>query len=570
MKDKTGPVEAAKAAGGTARRWRGLVVRWLAAGASAAMLWGAFPPSEQSESAWVALVPLILVACYTPAGAAFRWGWLTGFLYWLSSLLWLLRLGQTGTIWPLAVLGWLGLAAYLALYVGAFTMATAFVLHLNDDRTSREGGEGRIPFGSRMRGIGMIFCVPLLWVGFEYLRSVLFTGFPWNALGVSQFRNLPVIQVAEWGGVYAVSGVIVVLNMSLAMMIRRFALRCRHPARRREIQFELMVGLATVATCWSVGLHVLKRERRRVEECHEVRVACVQPNIKQEKKWSPEDAAEILDRLESLTTSVTRDVENLPDLVVWPETAVPGLAMDETSRAGALVRKLAARGAPLLVGGMEVEQRGGGELWYNSSILFDGQAAVAGRYRKQHLVPFGEYLPFESVVPLIKRLAPLGFSCEPGREPTVFRLSSPPVGFCALICFEDIMPYLSRRAVRAGAKLLINQTNDAWFDPSSASLQHMSHCVFRCVENRVPAVRSANTGVSAFISRTGQFRDIVNSGGRLTRFKWCREKSLSVPAGEPRRTFYTRYGDTCFALPCGVFAAIALALAVRHTRRMRP
>jgi len=554
------------------RRW-GMLLRWLAALASAAMLWGAFPPSEQAEAAWIGLVPLILLACYTSPASAFRWGWLTGFVYWLASLFWLLRLGGTGTVWPLAALGWMGLAAYLALYIGAFSMTASFVLQLNDmgSRDPADGPEqeeGR-PRAARLRGVGVVFCVPLLWVGFEYLRSVLFSGFPWNALGISQFRNLPVIQIAEWGGVYAVSGAVVLLNAAFAMMIRRFLARCRQPARRREIQVELMAGLTVVAICWSVGLHVLRREHRRADDFHEVRVACVQPNIKQTKKWDPSDADKILDRLEFLTASLTRSTNQLPDLIVWPETALPGLVMDSAGPSGRLARELAGRGAPLLVGGMEREVRGYEDLWYNSSILFDGQGTPVARYRKQHLVPFGEYLPLESFVPAIKRMAPLGFSCEPGREPTVFQLGSPPVQFGVLICFEDIMPYLSRRAVRAGAKLLINQTNDAWFDPSSASLQHMSHCVFRCVENRVPAVRSANTGVSAFISRTGRFQDLVSSGGRQRCFEGFREEGVMVPVGKPRWTFYTRYGDACFALPCGIFAAIALVLAIRQARRRR-
>jgi len=150
----------------------------------------------------------------------------------------------------------------------------------------------------------------------------------------------------------------------------------------------------------------------------------------------------------------------------------------------------------------------------------------------------------------------------------VFRLDSPAVRFSTLICFEDTVPRLARRAVRNGARLLINQTNDAWFEDTALAEQHMSHCVFRCVENRVPAVRCANLGVSCYIGRSGVLdmmtRRLIESGEVLSTA--YRVDSVTVP-GDTALTFYSRYGDVPFALPCGILALGSLMLLLAKSRR---
>jgi apolipoprotein N-acyltransferase len=210
-------------------------------------------------------------------------------------------------------------------------------------------------------------------------------------------------------------------------------------------------------------------------------------------------------------------------------------------------------------------------LYCNSAFLFTPGTNTVQVYRKKHLVPFGEYLPFDKTFTVLQRWAPIGFSCSPGREMTVFELGAgeagargEPMRFSVLICFEDVFPYLAREAVQAGARFLVNQTNDAWFDGSHAHVQHMSHCVFRCVENRVPAVRCANSGVSCFIDTIGYIEDeeVLERTGWGLGLQGFKVSRLRVPPGDKGPTFYARHGDLPFAAPCGWLAGALFLLVV--------
>ena len=552
-------------------------LRTTAIVSSGVLLACAFPPFEEAVGAWFGLIPVIFLARHTPPRRAFFWGLGAGSVFWLISLSWLLRLAATGGPFVPVVFGWLLLAGYCALYVGAFTMTAAWWFDLLTRRL-----DGRpLPAASN---VGLVVVLSLLWVGFEYLRSRLFTGFPWNTLGVSQYRNLAVIQVAEWGGVYAVSFVMMMMNAGIGLTILHLAQGWRRPSRtRRRVHVELMLGLLVFALCWMHGLRAVRRLEAAGEEgSTEWRVAAIQPNVGQLTKWTPEFEREIHRTLEEQTDYAA---QFSPGLIVWPETAVPGDVLGD-SPSCRLIERLSDHGAPLLVGAMEAVVENGEDHYYNSAFLFDRDGRLIGRYRKQHLVLFGEYLPLDRYLPILKTLAPLGISCSAGKTGTVFRLPARPrsptesgkeqeteVRFSSLICFEDAFSELARRAVRNGARVLINQTNDGWFDgwlaPGWAARQHLSHGVFRSVENRVPSIRSANTGVTCFIDSTGRIRDIY----QLERERWKMRVSgftvhaVTVPDAKMTPAFYTRYGDVPFALPCGVAAALAFILAVVDERR---
>jgi apolipoprotein N-acyltransferase len=199
-------------------------------------------------------------------------------------------------------------------------------------------------------------------------------------------------------------------------------------------------------------------------------------------------------------------------------------------------------------------------VYFNSSFLFDPERGLTQTYAKQHLVIFGEYIPLDDVYPWLRRLAPIEESFTAGSVQTVFRLDTSPRAFAVLICFEDTVAALARRAVRAGARLLVNQTNDAWFDPSWASRQHMLQCVFRCVENRVPAVRSTNTGITCYIDRTGRVIASLPPTRGQNQPPECLAQTVLLPGPEMPLTFYTRHGDW-FAWVCLGLAALALLAA---------
>ncbi|MBM4142228.1 MAG: apolipoprotein N-acyltransferase [Lentisphaerae bacterium] len=528
---------------------RGTALRALAASASGLLLAGAYPPFRSGESAWLAFVPLLVMARFTRPREAFRWGFLSGLTFWLLTLSWLLRLWQTGQMpvaaAPAVALGWLALAAYCALYTGAFAMLAAWIFGL----TGLE---------NRARNVGLVLLLPVLWVGLEYGRAELCTGFPWNQLGVSQFRNLAVIQVAEWGGVYAVSAVVMALNAALALTVLRLIAVYREN-RPRRAHFELMAGLLAAALCWMHGMRAAPRARAERARGAAVRVAAIQPGIAQERKWPAGYAEEIHARLRYLTELVAQGTR--PDLIVWPETAVPGFAALPDDESGRLARELAEAGPPILAGTMDVVFAGGRELWFNSAILFEAGGVASQVYRKRHLVPFGEYIPFDDAIPALKRVAPLGFSCAAGATSTVFRLASPPVTFSTLICFEDTVARLARRSVLNGAGFLVVQTNDAWFDRTPGPVQHLSHCVLRCVENRVDAVRAANTGVTCMIDAAGRVETIAADDYALAAMAGKTSEVRARPPGAAP-TFYTRVGDWGFAIPCAAVTAALLGAAI--------
>jgi len=270
---------------------------------------------------------------------------------------------------------------------------------------------------------------------------------------------------------------------------------------------------------------------------------------------------------------LTRGVLALePDLIVWPETAMPVPSQNwaDDIRQVPAWRRVAELlpvddDAALLIGTMAIEGPPRPRL-YNAALLVDGPNGVRGAYAKQHLVPFGEYVPFESRFPALGALSPMGWSCSPGLRPVVFELTAGRT-FAAMICFEDVFPDLVRRLVRAGARALVNLTNDAWFDGSAAAEQHLSHSVLRAVENRVQVVRAANTGVSGFIDRTGriQARIAPDERGGPVSATLLSGVELPPPGSPPTR--YTRLGDWALAAPCALATGAVLLLALIPPRR---
>ncbi|MBL7114293.1 MAG: apolipoprotein N-acyltransferase [Kiritimatiellae bacterium] len=535
-----------------------LFTLWRLAGAlsSGFILAAAFPPAGEWESAWVGLIPLILVARFSLPRHAFSWGFLAGCVFWLPSLSWLLRLSANGGPVFLVGLGWILLSGYCALYMGLFLCLISWGL-----RRLLGSGSPQTSGAIAWRRLLSLVMIPVIWVATEYMRSTLLTGFPWNALGVSQYGNLSVVQVAAWGGVYAVSAVVVIMNTALALTC--LDLFGRTQEKRRRFRPELATGLLLCLACWISGTRTVATLRtQRVEP--EVRVAAVQPAVVQAEKWEARTVENIFERLAGQTRLA---LIASPQLVVWPETALPGpLPHDEQS--ARFAAELAGEGVPILVGAMEVSQLESEVCCWNSSFLYGVDGVIMGRYRKKHLVPFGEYIPFDRLIPSLQRWAPLGVSCVPGERMKVFSLPGTQVRLSPLICFEDVFPELSREAVQAGANLLINQTNDAWFDGSSGSVQHMSHAIFRCVENRRPMVRASNTGITCHIDRTGKARILLGSDedAELPGFAVY---GVSIPTDTSGSTVYTRFGDWGFALPCVILMFIQMGIMVRESRLSR-
>ena len=515
------------------------VLPWGAAVLSGLLLFAAFPPLGWQDAAWIALIPLVLGVRGVSLRRAAMLGFLAGAAFWIPSIAWLRYVTRPG---------WIGLALYCSFYMIPFAWVAAY-------------GMKRWGSGGSFTNIGQMLLGVAVWIGFEYLRSILFTGFPWNQLGVSQYRNIPIIQVARWGGVYAVSALVVWINMAIALTLLRYVETRDRWSRRAHP--ELMLGFLAVVVAVVQGWRSVRMEHVPTES---LRVAIVQPLIPIAWYYMPEQHDVIRERLEHFSTTALR--AGTPDLLIWPETAIP----DElrTSQASYdMVAALASRGVPILTGSIDTEWTDEGPRYFNSSFLVDTNGIVVKGYDKRHLVMFGEYVPLQAIMPWLRAITPITESFTPGSSSSVFRLERPDVSFSVLICFEDTVSSLARESVRNGARLLVNQTDDGWFDAHVEPLQHMMHCVFRCVENGVPAVRAANTGVSCAIDRRGRVYDVLDDGFGDTFIAGFRFTSVEVPGQDMPLTFYTRHGDL-FARLCALAAmAFLICMGIERKRAGR-
>lgn len=519
------------------------LARHAAAAASGLLLATAFPPLEWGWAAWIALVPLLAAVRGGGVRAAARLGFLAGAAFWLPSIFWLTRV---------TVVGWALLSLYCALYTVPFAVCAAWL--------TRPGAEEAPAW--RLRALLILTAA---WTGFEFLRSVLFTGFAWNPLAVSQYRNLMLIQHAEWGGTAAVSALVAWVNVTAALALLGFA---RRRAGAVRFQPEVSLGLLVVVLAAFGGWRLLARVP---EPDARARLALVQPAVPQYAKWDEAFVDRLYADLRTLSVAAARGD---PDLLVWPETAVPD-ELRASDAACDVVRAATSNGVTLLAGAIDGERTDAGEaLYYNTSFLLAPGLRILDKYDKQHLVIFGEYVPLARWLPFLKTFTPIVYYITPGRVPTVFRTERPPGAFSVMICFEDTVAALARDFVRRGARMLITQTNDAWFDPSSGSRQHMLHCVFRCVENRVPVARCSNSGVTCWIDATGRIGgDKGESGGSLPTGRSDGAAPQGFLAAEvPYRatpgpaTFYTRHGDV-FGWAMAAAALLSLAAALWPARR---
>ena len=548
------------------------VFKSVAALISALLLWSAFPPSSQSASAWVAWVPLMLIIRNSSPKHAFGWAWLSGTLFWCATLSWFPAIIKNGGPWILVVLGQVALAAWCALFFGAFAFASA--------RVWDWAGTG----SSMKRILAVTLIDPLLWAGTEYLRGKLLTGFAWNFLGVSQVNNLPVLQIASVLGVYGVSALIILFNGAIASIVSRTAEPFLARLKRQPFEApnfkerllrsaESLLPLACVLFCWVWGFNRINFWTRTEQTHPQWRIAIIQPNIPcyfNNNKELIQQQREVFNEQNQMVKLAN------PDLTVWSETSVPYLMPENPSALTFVKRGAVHTGSPILAGVMEGEKTPvsrsapEGVHYYNAAWLFDRDGKPLSMYRKQHLVPFGEFIPLDKTFPILQKLAPTGVSCMPGKAPSVMKLTranGDTLHIGALICFEDTIPDLSRHAVRAGARILALVTNDAWFNGSIEPVQHLHQAVFRSIENGVPMVRCANSGVSATVDPVGRTSALTSSKQQAD-FHGFLVRPLHVPT-TPLPALYTVCGDFLLAIPGMILVIIIMSATWFHGSGLR-
>lgn len=491
-----------------------------------------FPSTDAGFLAWFGLVPLLLAVRGRSVREAFGLGWLFGLVLYLIVLYWISpTISNFTRITPmLAHLLLLLLVAVVGLFTAGFAAAVEWIA---------------------AAGISRVIAAPLVWVVIEYSRSYIPAAFPWALLGYSQYGVEPVIQIADIGGVYLVSATLVFINAVLAEV-------ATDGPRRHGLLLTASAAVVVIVFGYGSLRAASVADRLGSQPAASLRVGLVQGNIRQDRKWDRSFEEEILATHLALTR---RAIDDGAGLVVWPEAAVP-FALRLDPRAAQLVDLSRASGARLLVGAPGIEVLGP-RLYrqYNRAWLIDPEVGLAGSYDKIQLVPFGEYVPFGWLLWWVDQAVQAIGNFGRGSEYVVFELPADvgaggdvAIGVSSLICYEGIFPALTRNFVAAGARLLVNISNDAWYGRTSAPHQHLAMAAVRAVENRVPVVRATNTGVSAFVDAVGRIR------GRTPLF----EEAVAVDDVVIADTFslYRTLGDW-FVYLCMIAVAALAALRMR-------
>jgi apolipoprotein N-acyltransferase len=488
---------------------------------SGLLLTAAFPPGNLSWAAWIAFIPLLMSLEGVSGRQAFTLGLAFGLAHNLTLVYWVVFVMEHYGNLPVPVS--LGILVLFAVYLAVFPALFSF-------------------FFSLFRGPFTSFQAAGLWVALEFVRANALTGFPWCLVAHTQYLHLPVIQIADLVGAYGISFLILLTNATVYRLIFR--------QNSRKIRTEATATLLLVVLTFAYGYYRLSEQRT---PSGSIKVALVQGNIDQSIKWNPSNQAGTIQIYRNLTLS-SRPLA--PDLVVWPETAVPLFFQEGGKLAQEVLATAEEIHAYLIFGSPAYGLEGKSIHYYNRAYLVSPQGKVIEYYDKIHLVPFGEYVPLQRYLPFIHRLVVSAGDFRSGQKS--MPLSFPKAKAGILICFESIFPELGRAMTKNGAQLLVNITNDAWYGMTSAPYQHFSMAVFRAVENRRPLVRAANTGFSAFIDRHGKITQVSDL---FTKAMLCREVAL----GGPSLTVYTRYGDF-FALSLLVLTLIQIGYVLYYSR----
>lgn len=498
----------------------------VAALASGVLLALSFPKYGHPAIAFIALVPLYVAlsgwngqpgkAPGVSTGTGFRLGLMAGFIHFAGTVYWTGATVQTfgGLPLPVAVFVTGLLVLYMATYVALASAASAIFIR-------------------RFGFVGLLLS-PATWVAAEYTRGFLFGGFPWIPLGNTMVTMLPLVQLASVVGVYGLSAFVALINVG-------FAVTALATGRRRVLAIAATLVMLLSASVWGGQ----RMATNRLTQGAPIQVGLIQGNIAQVDKWNPARADMIVDRYVQLTRQA---IANGAQFVLWPESATPFIFQDDPG--ADLIRSMVRQTAtPLLFGSDEVE-RGTPNRFYNSAYMLDTAGSTAAVYRKIHLVPFGEYVPFQRALFFVAPLVEAVSAFTAGERVTMLPVREHMIS--TAICYEVTYPSQAREAVRQGSELLTTITNDAWYGTSSAAYQHFEMAAMRAVEQGRYLVRAANTGVSGIIDPYG--RVLI----RTTLFE------TAAVVGEARfvqeRTLYARIGDVVPQLAT-LITVLALAVA---------
>lgn len=573
--------------------------RILAAVLAGIALAFSFVPFDEAWMVW-GWMWLLLPLLWTVKGKrrslrGFGLAWLAGMGFWVINLKWL------GTVtWP----GALALSAYLSAYFGlfgAFASGPANPCRVEYERAKTIRDRAR----QSLRSLGYATLLGGFWCGLEWVRGWLMTGFGWNGLGVTFAKNLILAQNAEYVGVIGLSFLPVFFSAVTVQTVRRFYQQFR-ANELRILHWDFATALLVIMLAFTWG--TIRLSSVTNEPKIEGRVLMVQQDIPQfadKILWEPskisggfeELTAEGMEEVFREATKAARGTESdeeivgirMPDLVIWPEACLPAFLHGEENgsivggpKVESVFEYIHSLGDFTFVLGMN-EVRGQTVVdaeadVFNSLIIDDGKG-VRQSYQKNHLVILGEFIPdLPFLHDLYFRTTGVEFGKGLSRgsvfEPLEAKIGGQPIGVIPSVCFEDTVPRLTRKFVRNGPQLLVNVTNDGWFQESEGSVQHFRNALFRSIELRRPTVRCANRGVTGVVTLAGSLvdpyskktRHLVNENGSYFHRGYLLA-TVYIPS-EGEITLYAAFGDW-FALSglIGGFLWIFLIFLSKRTKR---
>lgn len=532
---------------------------YIAAIVSGLTLALAFPSWNVESVVWLWSLP-ILSALWLPSGRQkcrpFAFGWLAGMAFFLPNLEWLrhssrvvppaFALDHSWVGWPQELMGYgavFGLSIYCSLYFGLWAAFTYRVARPRD--------------GSSLESLRGSLLSAAAWVGCEWVRGYLFTGFGWNGLGVAFHENIPLIQITDAIGVTGLSFLPIFVSCVLINAVSRLIWDLKDKKGLRPC-YDAVIAALLIGSV--VGYGTLKIRNSKPGDIA-LNVVLLQPHVPQAIKWQRSEDEGIYQRLATLTQAYTAASpgEPLVDLVVWPESALPdGLFVHPDHKT--YFDSILALGDFSILTGAEVQLPS--QPMYTSAVLMRGSFENQQHYHKSHLVPFGEYLPFRDIFPfsLLQGVLPGDFTPGPATEP--LQLEKPEVGLIPLICFEDTVGRLARKFVRSGPQVIVNVTNDGWFLQSPEMEMHSTNSLFRAVELGLPMIRSANTGVTCVIDPLGRITSkLTDPETGSIQIEGALKVQIHVHRN-PQPTLYARFGDA-FSV---IMVCITLIAAIRSRR----
>jgi apolipoprotein N-acyltransferase len=523
---------------------------WMLAAASGVLQVLIFPEPAFCILSWIALAPLIyaVLQCreqdalltladggsfFAPASAwqGFQLGYLSGVIWYLGSCYWVFHVmhdyGNLGA--PTSAILLVLFSLYLGLYHGLFGLLLALIARRRNGYSLQ----------------ALVFA-PFAWVATELARTYV-TGFPWDLLGTTQVDNIPLSRLATFTGVYGLSFEIALVNTAVAAAFLV-------PRARRQL---LLVASLAAALILHAGKFIkpplLTGDRG---------VTLVQSNlpILDSDAWTLEYLEQTLRQLHSLSVRPPQRATDAPALIIWPESPAPFFVTDLHLR-GTLGEVARSTDSFVVVGAMGIAHAGESGRppdIFNSAALVAPSGAWVARYDKIHLVPFGEFIPYEHLITFAQKLTREIGTFARGSQRTPLKEDGVRLG--TFICYESVFPNEVRQFALHGGTVFVNISNDGWFGPTGAPRQHLNMARMRAIENDRWLLRDTNSGITAVVDPYGR---VIAEAPRDQRMSL--QASYSPVEGT---TFYTRHGDW-FPFLCAIITLAGLLLRFREPAEMR-